>query len=188
MEVLDSRGDAVDIVGEERHEQTTIVVQQRAGLTIDRQTLVRIGLDPLTEIGDVVRGEPMLVDQRGVDLGRFGMEALPILRLTAQADEMGRYTANSMYRAWQGWSFADKDWWVAAAGDQRRSEFAFGENTVAIADPDEWDDINSPTSSGNFDSTLISPAIAVGAGQTTYLSFNSHYRQEDFQTATFLIS
>ncbi len=28
--------------------------------------------------------------------------------LTSQADERGRYTATSMYRAWKGWSFADK--------------------------------------------------------------------------------
>ncbi|MEW5960480.1 MAG: hypothetical protein AB1801_22365 [Chloroflexota bacterium] len=28
--------------------------------------------------------------------------------ITAQADETGRYAAGSMYRAWQGWSFADK--------------------------------------------------------------------------------
>jgi hypothetical protein len=28
--------------------------------------------------------------------------------VTAQADEEGRYTATSMYRAWKGWSFADK--------------------------------------------------------------------------------
>jgi hypothetical protein len=28
--------------------------------------------------------------------------------VTPQADENGRYTASSMYRAWQGWSFADK--------------------------------------------------------------------------------
>jgi hypothetical protein len=28
--------------------------------------------------------------------------------ITAQADGEGRYTANSMYRAWKGWSFADK--------------------------------------------------------------------------------
>lgn len=28
--------------------------------------------------------------------------------ITAQADEDGRYTANSMYMAWKGWSFADK--------------------------------------------------------------------------------
>jgi hypothetical protein len=28
--------------------------------------------------------------------------------ITAQADEAGRYTAGSMFRAWKGWSFADK--------------------------------------------------------------------------------
>jgi hypothetical protein len=28
--------------------------------------------------------------------------------LTSQADEAGRYTAGAMYRAWKGWSFADK--------------------------------------------------------------------------------
>jgi hypothetical protein len=28
--------------------------------------------------------------------------------ITAQADGQGRYTARSMYRAWKGWSFADK--------------------------------------------------------------------------------
>jgi hypothetical protein len=28
--------------------------------------------------------------------------------LVAQADAEGRYTATSMYRAWKGWSFADK--------------------------------------------------------------------------------
>jgi hypothetical protein len=28
--------------------------------------------------------------------------------ITVQADEGGRYTAGSMYRAWKGWSFADK--------------------------------------------------------------------------------
>ncbi len=28
--------------------------------------------------------------------------------ITARADEDGRYTAESMYRAWKGWSFADK--------------------------------------------------------------------------------
>ncbi|NIV31660.1 MAG: hypothetical protein GWN58_19875 [Anaerolineae bacterium] len=28
--------------------------------------------------------------------------------ITDQADESGRYTASSMYRAWKGWSFAGK--------------------------------------------------------------------------------
>jgi hypothetical protein len=28
--------------------------------------------------------------------------------ITSQADDLGRHTATSMYRSWQGWSFADK--------------------------------------------------------------------------------
>ena len=28
--------------------------------------------------------------------------------ISAQASQEGRYTASSMYRAWRGWSFADK--------------------------------------------------------------------------------
>jgi hypothetical protein len=39
------------------------------------------------------------------DDGRF-VEMLQAL--TEQADERGRYTARSMFRAWKGWSFADK--------------------------------------------------------------------------------
>ncbi len=31
-----------------------------------------------------------------------------VTAITDQADERGRYTATSMYRAWKGWSFADK--------------------------------------------------------------------------------
>jgi hypothetical protein len=31
-----------------------------------------------------------------------------VATLTNQADEQGRYTANSMYMAWKGWSFANK--------------------------------------------------------------------------------
>ncbi len=49
-------------------------------------------------------GMPLLMHQR---------DAHPRFRemvetITVQADEEGRYTANSMYRAWQGWSFANK--------------------------------------------------------------------------------
>ena len=39
------------------------------------------------------------------DEPRFGQM---VETLTAQADDAGRYTAGSMYRAWKGWSFADK--------------------------------------------------------------------------------
>ena len=47
---------------------------------------------------------------------------------------------------WIGWSFTDKDWWIGVAGDQNRSQFTEGVGTVAVADPDEWDDADHPDS------------------------------------------
>lgn len=71
---------------------------------------------------------------------------------------------------WQGWTFADKDFWIGVAGNQSRDAFALGENTLAIADPDEWDDNNGGAAgdTNEFDSTLRTPAIdltGVGGGQ-----------------------
>ena len=60
---------------------------------------------------------------------------------------------------WIGWSFTDKDWWVAVAGDQRRSEFENGEGTVVVADPDEWDDEPHPDSAGEVGTTRSCPLL-----------------------------
>ena len=60
---------------------------------------------------------------------------------------------------WAGWSFANKAWWVKAAEDQRRSEFALGQGTVMIADPDEWDDATH--TKGLFDATITTRAIGI---------------------------
>lgn len=89
---------------------------------------------------------------------------------------------------WQGWSFATKEFWTSA-DKQKREEFDLGKGVVAIADSDEWDDLGSPSSSGTFDSTLVSPNVKVTGGQTLYLSFATHYLQEANEkalvTATF---
>ena len=45
---------------------------------------------------------------------------------------------------WAGWAFTNKEWWTQTAGDQRRSEFVLAQGTVAVADPDEWDDAPHP--------------------------------------------
>ncbi len=83
---------------------------------------------------------------------------------------------------WKGWSFASKDWWVEAAGDQRRSEWSGGTDTVAIADPDEWDDIGGPggQQQGGYNTYLSTPAIdisGIDAGSAV-LSFDSSWRPE----------
>ena len=56
---------------------------------------------------------------------------------------------------WAGWSFADKDWWAEATGDQRRSEFTKASGTIAIADGDEWDD--QPHAEGYLDTFMSWP-------------------------------
>ena len=66
------------------------------------------------------------------------------------------------------------------AGDQNRSFFANGENVVAIADPDEWDDLGAPGSIGSFFSDMDTPAfnIAGAPANTLELNFDSSWRPE----------
>ncbi|MBM7588039.1 3',5'-cyclic AMP phosphodiesterase CpdA [Bacillus pakistanensis] len=89
---------------------------------------------------------------------------------------------------WQGWSFTTKEFWTSADG-QNRGDFSLGEGVIAVADPDEWDDKNSPASKGFFDSTLTSPAISIEGKSEMFIGFASHYKQEGIQkaevTATF---
>lgn len=79
---------------------------------------------------------------------------------------------------WAGWSFANKDWWVRTAGDQRRSEFAFGLGTVMIADPDEWDD--AAHTKGLLNTYITTPAIDVTgiAANSLVIAFDSSWRPE----------
>jgi hypothetical protein len=92
---------------------------------------------------------------------------------------------------WAGWSFANKDWWVQTAGNQDRVTFTLGTGTVAIADPDEWDDKDH--AEGWFNSFLSTPAIDVAAASDLLqLAFDSSWRPEfddDYhQTAKVFVS
>ncbi len=90
---------------------------------------------------------------------------------------------------WAGWAFANKDWWVEAAEDQERSQFLLGEGTVAVADPDEWDDADHPE--GLMNAFLITPIIAIPAEilpEKMQLKFSSSWRREDTQTALITVS
>jgi hypothetical protein len=85
---------------------------------------------------------------------------------------------------WKGWSFADPAWWSNVAGDQGRSQFTKGTGVIAVADPDEWDDL--PHDAGTYNSFLKTPAISlagVGAGSAR-LRFDSSWMPEVLQTAT----
>ena len=84
---------------------------------------------------------------------------------------------------WSGWNFADRDWWVTTAGDQRRSEFVNASGTVMVADPDEWDDAAHPGGppDGPWYNTFVStPAISLAgiAENSVTLDFDSSWRDE----------
>jgi F5/8 type C domain-containing protein len=90
--------------------------------------------------------------------------------------------ANDGVTEWAGWGFADKDWWVTTAGDQERSTFDLGEGTVAIADPDEWDDAGHPAvpATGTYDVWLSTRPIDLSTSKpgTVHLEFASSWRPE----------
>jgi len=97
---------------------------------------------------------------------------------------------------WAGWSFADRLWWVKTAGDQERSTFTKGIGTVAIADPDEWDDAaHADTAAAGWYKTFLSTRpidVAAAPSRTLELTFDSSWRpeyDEDYhQTANLKVS
>lgn len=94
-------------------------------------------------------------------------------------DDADGFADNDGRTEWAGWSFANKDFWLAA-DNQRRSEFALSDGVVAIADPDEWDDVGHVESL--FNSFLKTPEISldgVAAGSLS-LKFASSWRPEAF--------
>ena len=91
---------------------------------------------------------------------------------------------------WIGWSFAKREWWAQVAENQRRADFTLGTGTVAIADPDEWDDKGNPAKLGTFNSFLKTPAIDVTGFRANSLNliFDSAFRPEDNQKASVTVS
>ncbi|MCK4292070.1 MAG: discoidin domain-containing protein, partial [Planctomycetes bacterium] len=89
---------------------------------------------------------------------------------------------------WAGWAFTDKEWWTSEAGDQRRSEFTLGQGTVAVADPDEWDD--APHTGGSYNAYFSTPAIDISRSKagSIQLKFDSSWRPEVTQTGTITVS
>jgi len=85
----------------------------------------------------------------------------------------------------QGWTFVNKDWWVRTAGDQNRSSFAAGQNTVAVADGDEYDD-GTNVDPDQFNVFLATPGINLGSlvKNSVNISFDSSFRAEGNQTGT----
>jgi len=85
----------------------------------------------------------------------------------------------------QGWTFVNKDWWVRTAGDQNRSSFAAGQNTVAVADGDEYDD-GTNVDPDQFNVFLKTRPVSMAGhkANSVNISFDSSFRVEGNQTGT----
>ncbi|MEM8945824.1 MAG: PEP-CTERM sorting domain-containing protein [Planctomycetota bacterium] len=81
---------------------------------------------------------------------------------------------------WEGWNVASKDFWISV-DDQQRSLWTGGTGNVAIADPDEYDDLGEGRNGGYFNSGLSTPQINIPAGNSDLLlNYNYSFRAEAF--------
>jgi hypothetical protein len=80
----------------------------------------------------------------------------------------------------RGFTFLNKDSWVATEGNQERFLFGGGTGTVMVADPDAFDD-GTPIEPNLFHPTITTPAIALGGvtPNSLVLNFNSSFRPYD---------
>ncbi len=108
----------------------------------------------------------------------------------------GNEAASDGVREWFGWTFAEPTWWTATAGNQGRSGFTAGiappesglPSIIAVADPDEWDDLTH--NSGSFKSILTSPQVNIASALpgTVVLTFDSSWQREAPQKAKVEVS
>ncbi|MEU8886814.1 alkaline phosphatase family protein [Streptomyces sp. NPDC048442] len=89
---------------------------------------------------------------------------------------------------WRGWSLTTDEFWTRADKSQNRENFTRGRGVIAVADADEWDDKGSPSTTGEFDSTLVSPAYRISRKSSVTLTFFSHYLQDGPQRGDVLVS
>ncbi|MEV6399308.1 hypothetical protein AB0M39_31730 [Streptomyces sp. NPDC051907] len=89
---------------------------------------------------------------------------------------------------WRGWAVATTEFWELAGPGQGREDFTRADGVIAVADPDEWDDIGEPTAYGAFDSTLVSPRCHVTGGAPLTIGYATHYRQHADQRGEVLVS
>jgi hypothetical protein len=70
---------------------------------------------------------------------------------------------------WRGWSFADPGFW-SQVDAQRRSEFTRGQNVIAVADSDEFDDIDQVPDSVPYETFLTTPTISLTGSNSSTLA------------------
>lgn len=81
----------------------------------------------------------------------------------------------------EGWTFQNKDFWIAQQGDQGRTNFSKGQGTVAVSDPDATDDFVDIDPMLYQDVFMITPEIDISdlEPNSVQLEFDSSFRPYD---------
>jgi hypothetical protein len=82
---------------------------------------------------------------------------------------------------WEGWSFANKDFWIDVSRGEGRQFFTLGSGTIAVADTDEWNDLGNPADNFGFYKTMLkTPVIDLlpADKMPLKLQFDSSWRGE----------
>ncbi|MFO0900345.1 MAG: Ig-like domain-containing protein [Pirellulales bacterium] len=81
---------------------------------------------------------------------------------------------------YSGWTQLNKDFWIAQQGDQDRTTFTLGEGTVAVMDPDAFDDFSSIGPNHDLEAFTTLPAIDLTdvTASTVKIDFDSSFRPE----------
>ncbi|MGW2542756.1 alkaline phosphatase family protein [Kitasatospora sp. NPDC001574] len=122
------------------------------------------------------------VDETGIPAGILGFTHTPPSGWSIDNSAMGTGGVTE----WRGWTFTTDEFWSQAERNQWRETNVRARGVFAVADSDEW---NDQSKTGNFDSTLVTPAYNVPAGKTkATIRFVTHYHQADQQVGEVLIS
>ncbi|GHA70492.1 alkaline phosphatase family protein [Streptomyces termitum] len=170
---LDTR--LVDVAATVFH-QLGIVPDPSWGL--DGKPVQQRTADPFDTLQPVLTGR---ADETGVPAGVLGFTHTPPSGWSVINNAMG----TGGVAEWRGWSFATDEFWSRSQRDQWRELNVRARGVFAVADSDEWAD---KAFSGTYDSTLVTPAYAVGGAASVTLGFTTLYRQEGAQSAQILAS
>ncbi|GAA3041308.1 hypothetical protein GCM10020229_60590 [Kitasatospora albolonga] len=121
------------------------------------------------------------VDETGIAAGVLGFTHTPTSGWAVDNSAMGTGGVTE----WRGWSFTTDEFWTKTQRDQYRELNVRSRNVFAVADSDEWAD---KSFSGNYDTTLVSPAYPVSGLTTVKVEYTCYYQQEGSQTAKVLAS
>ncbi|MBN1851329.1 MAG: hypothetical protein JW829_01345, partial [Pirellulales bacterium] len=89
-----------------------------------------------------------------------------------------------------GWTFLNRESWIATAEDQDRSMFTRAQGTVMVADPDEYDDQTPGVEPDLFNVFITTPSINLTGvnANSVFLNFDSSFRPYDGMTGQVNVS